>query len=231
MQRTRGGLMAGTSADEVRQAVVRAALPLIGDYDSLTTAQLARAAGIGEADLLAVFPGMEAVLQACAATMVAHMTAVMDPAAEVGKLDAIRTDQPLASRLVEVLGIVDAYHRRVRAGLDAYHRRVRAGLDAYHRRVRAGLDAFEQSVVPAPAGAPSSGRSELPAITSQPEVRRAVARLLAPDGQRLRLPTAALAEAFLTMSGVAARTANEERSPLPAEQVVDLFLHGALITS
>ncbi|WIN00355.1 hypothetical protein ACTOB_004055 [Actinoplanes oblitus] len=59
-------------------------------------------------------------------------------------------------------------------------------------------------------------------------VRQAVAGLLRPDQHHLRLPADALAEAFLGLSRTAARTPGEEREPLPAEQVVDLFLHGAV---
>ena len=199
--------MAG-GPEHLRQGVVRATVPLLCDYPILTTAQIARAAGIGEDELMAVFADKDTVLHACAAALVEHMSAVMDPRDEVRKLDAVRLDQPLAARLIEVLAIVDAFHHRVRADLRALERAVPTGTGA----------------------GPSAGRPELRYIDTLPEIRQAVARLLEPDVQHLRLPAAALAEAFLTMSAVGARTANEERPPLPAEQVVDLFLHGALDT-
>jgi len=203
--------MTGPSPEQLRQNIVRAAIPLISEYDTLTTAQIAQAAGIEEIDLVAVFPDKEAVIQACIEMMTTHLSTVMDPTDEIGKLDAIRVDQQLASRLIEVLGVVDAYCHRVRADLNA----------------------FEQFVVTGTGttGAPStqsSGRKDLRFLSDQPEFRQAVTRLLEPDAQRLRLPAEALAEAFLTMSTVGARSPNEERLPLPAEQVVDLFLHGAL---
>jgi len=202
--------MAGASPEQLRQLVVRAVMPLIGEYDSLTMATIARAAGIGEADLVSVFADKEAVVQACAATMRAHISAAITPTDEVQRLDAISLEKPLAARLAEVLGIIDAYHRRVRADLGA----------------------IEQAVVPPSTGAPgdrSFSGQDFRHLSDLPEIRHAVARLLAPDEQRLRLPAGALAEAFLTMARVGARTPNEERSPLPAEQVVDLFLHGALL--
>lgn len=205
--------MAAPSPEQLRRLIVRATIPLLGRSDTLTTAQIARAAGIEESDLVAVYPDKEAVLQACVAALAAHMAAAMEPTDEVRRMDAIRRDQPLASRLVEVLGIVDAYHRRVRADLSA----------------------VEQTVIPATttpgaSGTGSSAGQDLRSLSDLPEIRHAVTSLLEPDEHRLRLPAAALAEAFLTMSRVAARTPNEERSPLPAEQVVDLFLHGALTT-
>lgn len=67
-------------------------------------------------------------------------------------------------------------------------------------------------------------------LSNQPELRHAVVRLLEPDAESLRPPVEALAEAFLTISHVGSRTSNEHRSPMPAEQVVDLFLNGARIT-
>jgi hypothetical protein len=64
-----------------------------------------------------------------------------------------------------------------------------------------------------------------------PELRRAAARLLAPDQGSLRLPADALAEAFLGMVPFGARMPDRQQSPLPAEQIVDVFLHGALVTT
>ena len=186
--------------EQVRQAVVRAAIPLVGEYETLTTARIAREAGVEESDLVAVFPDTDAVLQACVATMTARLTAAMDPAGEIRALAAIRVDQPLASRLTEVLGVVDAYHRRVRADLEA----------------------FEQAA--AAPGTASSDPDGLRFLNSRPELRQAVVRLLEPDRPALRLPPEALAEAFLTFAHVGSRTA------LRADQVVDLFLHGALRT-
>jgi AcrR family transcriptional regulator len=203
--------MAGTSPEQLRQIIVRAAIPLIGEYNTLTTAQIARAAGIEDADLVALFPDKDAVIQACMETVTAHLSAAMDPTDEIRKLDAIREEQPLTARLVEVLSIVDAYYRRVRTDLGAFEQAMATGT----------------GTTDTPA-TQSSGRMDLRFITRVPELRQAVERLLEPDRQSLRLPVEALAETFLSMAHVGSRTANEERSPLPAEQVVDLFLHGAL---
>jgi hypothetical protein len=54
--------------------------------------------------------------------------------------------------------------------------------------------------------------------------------LLEADQQRLRLPAQVLAAAFVGMTFGGVRPAGPDRPPLPAEQVVDLFLHGALNT-
>jgi hypothetical protein len=68
-------------------------------------------------------------------------------------------------------------------------------------------------------------------VGSLPETRQAIANLLQPDQEYLRLPADVLAEAFLGMSLGAARTPHPDRSPLPSDQLVDLFLHGALSTT
>lgn len=205
-------LVAGMSSEQLRQTIVRATMPLIGEYDTLTMARIAQAAGIGEADLLAVFADKEAVIQACMSKLMAHVSAVSDPAGEVSKLDAIRVDQPLASRLLEVIDILGAYYHRVRAGLEAFE--------------QAGFAGDGTGIEPSTR---SFSRNDFRVLGGLPEIRRAVAKLLKPDEQRLRLSAEALAEVFLGMSRFCTRAPNEEQ-PLPAEQVVNLFLHGALIT-
>ena len=173
--------MTGTSSEHLRETVVQAVIPHLGD-PNLTTARIARTAGVEEADLLAVFPDLDAIMRACAVMMTEQMSVVMDTALELRQVDAIRLDQPLASRLVEVLDIVDAYHRRVRAGLLALELTFASG----HGTSRFGDDDRRY-------------------VGGQPEFRPAVTRLLEPDRQRLRLPPEILAEAFLSVSGVGAR--------------------------
>ncbi|MBB2948971.1 AcrR family transcriptional regulator [Actinoplanes lutulentus] len=194
--------------DELQQAVVRAAWPLLGEYPRLTLARIAEAAGITEADLLTVFPDPESVLEAAMATVMTRLSTVIDPAVEVRELEAIPVDQPLEARLVAVIEI----------------------LDAYQLRVAAGVRTIEQIGIPAGTPVTRTARPQdaKPAI-QLPEVRQAVARLLEPEGERLRIPAEILAEIFLGISRVGAQPINEEQHPtVPAEQIIDLFLHGAL---
>jgi AcrR family transcriptional regulator len=197
-----------TNPEGLRETIVWAALPLIGEYDTLTTAQIAEAAGIDEATLLAVFDDKDAVIQACIATVKAHITAAFDPTQVLQKLNSISVDQPLATRLAEVIDSLDAYYGRIRTKLDALR---------------------DPNTRPTPGAAFS--RDDFRAVGRLPEICQAVARLLEPDQQHLRLPAEALAEAFLGMSLGAARTPHPDRSPLPTERLVDLFLHGALSTT
>src|ERR1700755_3190129 len=91
----------GMSPEQRREAVVRAALPLVAEHGAgVTTAQIARAAGIGEATIFRVFDDKQAVLDACVA-------AALDPTVVVQELNSIRLDQPLAVRLVGAADAVD----------------------------------------------------------------------------------------------------------------------------
>jgi AcrR family transcriptional regulator len=207
--------MTGMNPEQLRHAIVRATVPLMAEYETLTTAQIARAAGIDDADLLAVFADKEAVMQACVAALTEAMAAVFNSAEEVQEIGAIRMDQPLASRLVKVIDILDAYNRRIRVGLDDL---LPASVPAAGR-------------VDAPGIRPSGPQDEFRSLDSRSsEIREAVAKLLEPDQQCLRLPAKVLAAAFVGMTFGGVRPAQPDEPPLPAEQIVDLFLHGALNT-
>ena len=186
---------------ELREIVVRAAMPLLGEYDTLTTARIARAAGIDERALLAEFDDKDAVLRACMATMRAELEVAFDPSAAVQQLDAIPPNQPLATRLATAIDIMDSYYDRVRTRVDGIHQ------------------ATSRPAVP------SASRADFRAIGGLPEIRQALARLLEPDREQLRLPPDVLAEVFV--AAAAARSSRRGGPPLSPDQIVDLFLHGA----
>jgi AcrR family transcriptional regulator len=200
------------NSEQLRQTIVQATVPLLGEYETLTTARIAEAAAISEGELLAIFPDKDAIIHEWTSALMARLSAASDPAEEVRKIDAIRTDQPVEPRLLEVVHILGAYYHRVRADLEAFE--------------RAG---FAYDGTATEAGTAALSGNDFRALGSLPEIQQAVARLLKPDEQRLRLPAEALAEIFLSMSRFCTRAPNEVQ-PLPAEQVVNLFLHGALIT-
>ena len=210
---------------------MRATIPHVGEYDTLTTAQIARTAGVDEADLLAVFADKDAVMQACAATLAEAVDTAMNPAEEVRAIDAIRTDQPLASRLVQIIDIVDAYYRRIRIDLDDLLPAGPGG-DVEPINVGVGMPASHSATDTANVSGtpPSAPRDQLLPFGRSPELRQAVAKQLEPDEQTLRLPAQVLAKAFVAMIFGGVRPADPDQAPLPAEKVVDLFLHGALHT-
>jgi len=217
--------MTGMEPEQLRQTIVRATIPLIGEYETLTTAQIAQEAGVSEADLLAVFADKAEVMQACVTALMESMTTVFDPAEEVRAIGAIHTDQPLASRLVKVIDILDNYYRRTRVDLDDLLPASLRNADA------ADAPGIRPDTVGAPGSQPSVPQDGIHSLGSKdPEIRQAVAKLFEPDEQRLRLPAQVLANAFLGMTLGGVRPVGPDQSPLPAEQVVDLFLHGAVTT-
>jgi AcrR family transcriptional regulator len=193
------------TADQRRENIVRAALPLVAEQGAaVTTAQIARAAGIGEATIFRVFADKNEVLQACIA-------AVLDPTTVLQELQSISLEQPLAARLVEA---VDA--------LDAYLGRMGAVLGAVHTSGTPNRRPGTKPVDPAEHPGRSTGRD-----ASQAATRQAVLELFEPDEAGLRLPAEAATDAFLGMffgrAGGPRRT-----TPAATEQLVDLFLHGAV---
>jgi len=150
------------------------------------------------------------------ASLQATLAAVFDADEVLRELDAILVDRPLATRLIEAVHALDAYYARIRAGGDA----VRRSVEAMARDTRtAGRT----------QAGPLMSPDDVRAVDRMPELREATARLFEPDRDRLRLPAADVADAFLRTVSLATRTRDPQRSPLPAEQVVDLFLYGVAI--
>src|SRR5690349_24636594 len=103
----------GMTPDQRRDTIVRAALPLVAELGAaVTTAKIARAAGIGEATIFRVFDDKNAVLQACAMS-------AMDPARVLEELRSIPLDEPLASRLTDAVYALDAHLTRMGAVIGA----------------------------------------------------------------------------------------------------------------
>ncbi|GAA0489853.1 hypothetical protein GCM10010167_54990 [Paractinoplanes deccanensis] len=140
--------------EQRRDAIVSAALPLVAEHGAaVTTAQIARAAGIGEATIFRVFDDKDALLQACIAR-------ALDPANVLSQLRSISLDQPLADRLVEAVDALDAHMGRIGAVIGALHasgmpnRRPRPG----ERGVRIGAGEPKYTNEGAGASAPEAVR-------------------------------------------------------------------------
>ncbi|MET7424966.1 TetR/AcrR family transcriptional regulator [Dactylosporangium sp. NPDC005555] len=101
------------SPDERRAMIVAAALPLVVEHGTtVTTAQVARAAGIGEGTVFRAFADKDALLAACMAEALRRD----DTLAHVRAIDL---DQPLADRLVEAVETLRAYMTRMTAVMGA----------------------------------------------------------------------------------------------------------------
>lgn len=194
------------SPEQRRETVIQAALPLVAEYGAaVTTAQIARAAGIGEATIFRVFDDKDAVLQACIAT-------ALDPTHVLQELQSISLEQPLAARLVEAIDALDAHLGRIGTVIGALHA---SGTPNRRQHPATGADGEPRTR--------SSGRDASHAAT-----RQAVTDLFEPDQDQLRLPAETLADAFLGLFLGHQRAPHPQRSNLPTEQLVNLFLHGAL---
>lgn len=221
----------GANPEHLREIILRAAMPLVAEveWETVTTAQIARAAGIDEAILLRVFDDKDAVFTAA---IQAHVMTALDPTQVLHDLHSIPLDQPLAARLIEA---IDA-------------------LDTYHARTLTLLAPAQAASTPDRQPIPDSGTTgeprsrqvkfnddELRDAARIDVISQAVTKLLEPDQEHLRLPAGTLADVFLGLysgrrrtphPGLSRRpTERPQRSQPPAEQLVDLFMHGALTTS
>lgn len=134
----------GMSPEQRRAMIMQTAIPLIAEYGAaVTTAKVARAAGIGEGTIFRVFADKDELLQACLAE-------ALSPEHAVRELGAIEVSQPLPDRLAEAAEALQAHLDRMGAiagSLQASGHRggkhpgtVRgAGLDESTTRIRAAL--------------------------------------------------------------------------------------------
>lgn len=97
------------SPDERRTMIIQTAIPLIAEYGSaVTTAKIARAAGIGEGTIFRVFADKDELLQAC-------VQEALSPDHAVRELAAIDVTQPLPDRLAEAAEALQAHLDRIGA--------------------------------------------------------------------------------------------------------------------
>ncbi|MBM0202414.1 TetR/AcrR family transcriptional regulator [Micromonospora sp. STR1s_5] len=197
----------GMTAEQRRETIIRAALPLVAERGAaVTTAQIARAAGIGEATVFRVFDDKDAVLDACVA-------AAMDPTHVLQQLRSISLAQPLVDRLVEAVDALDAYLNRMGAVIGALHA-------SGNPNRRSGRGTAE----PAQPRQRSAGRD-----ASQAATRQAILELIEPEQPHLRLPAHTLTDLFLGMFFGRSRNLHQHTG-IDTRQLVDLFLHGAYST-
>ncbi|MFG2566558.1 TetR/AcrR family transcriptional regulator [Streptomyces sp. NPDC048567] len=97
------------SPEQRRAMIIQTAIPLIAEYGSaVTTAKIARAAGIGEGTIFRVFADKDELMQACVAE-------ALSPEHATRELDAIDLTQPLPDRLVEAAEALQAHMARMGA--------------------------------------------------------------------------------------------------------------------
>ncbi|RSO13080.1 TetR family transcriptional regulator [Streptomyces sp. WAC 06725] len=208
----------GMSADERRAMIVAAALPLVAEYGAaVTTAKVARAAGIGEATIFRVFEDKDALLAACVAE-------ALRPDALLTSLAAISLDQPLADRLTGALDAMREHLSRIGAVIGALHATGHLrGREAPKGEgtdtgpgVRTGPDArTDTSAAPVPSSREEAMAAPLAAVTA----------LFEPERDRLRMTPEALARVFVALGQ--ATTSSAGQKGVGARELVELFLYGA----
>lgn len=217
------------SPEQRREMIVAAALPLVIQHGgAVTTAQVARAAGIGEATIFRAFADKDALLDACVAE-------ALRPDRALASLADIALDQPLPDRLTEAVEALQAHLERMGAVIGALfasgHGR---GRDPRLIAPEGGGDPRSATLAAATArasGGTAQGADTGPVqgrIASVDATVAAVAELFAPEAESLRWPAERLAVAFLSLVFSRSRTPVPPGQRLAPGELVDLFLHGAL---
>jgi AcrR family transcriptional regulator len=198
------------STESRREMIVSAALPLLIEHGAgVTTLQIAKAAGIGEATIFRAFADKDELLNTCVAAALRNDQVLAE-------LDAVPLDQPLAARLIEAAATLHAYLDRMGTVIGAVH-------GTRHRGAPSG-----QSDRGTPSGpddrSPPDDRAEATERT-----HRAVIRLLEPDRASLRLSAEQLATIFLGI--LFGRRGAPGSAETPIDTMVDVFLHGVVDTA
>lgn len=217
--------------------IVRTALPLVAEHGTtVTTGQIARAAGIGEATIFRVFADKDALLDACVAEALRNDHVV----AEIAE---IPLDQPLGGRLAEASAAIEAYLVRMGMVLGALHATGRG-------MPRPGDPGGGGPGGGGPGGGGSGdgggpgdgeaaearegghGGRGLDRDAAMNRTRDAIAELFEPERDRLRLPAEQIASLFLGLAFTRARPPAGPAGPAASgpsmEEYLDVFLHGAL---
>ena len=206
---TTKGRAAPLPPDERRAAILLAVRPVLLERGaSVTTRELAEAAGVAEGTLFRVFSDKRTLVHEA-------VMAAVDPAAGIPEIKAVDMSLPLRDRLVVLVRLGLA---RAEAGM-----RWIQLLHEVSRDEPSPGDRREQ--MRAWAGRAESG---------DVAVREAIYAVLAPDADALRVPVENVEELFVTVVlGTTVRAVNQQRrgrSPEPPdpERLVDLLLHGVL---
>ncbi|MFF0245869.1 TetR/AcrR family transcriptional regulator [Streptosporangium sandarakinum] len=220
----------GMSPERRREMIVLAALPLVAEYGTaVTTSQIARAAGIGEATIFRVFADKDELLDACVAE-------ALQPGHVLEQLAAVPLDQPLAARLTEAAEAMRAHMTRIGTVLGALHasghrssrdRRPSPGDRTDAPTGTAGEEPTGGTAGEAAAGRPGGSHPPGGREASLRRTREALAELFEPDREALRLPPERLAALFMDLMSAGSRRSAGDTAPDVAE-VVDVFVHGAL---
>ncbi|OPG12499.1 TetR/AcrR family transcriptional regulator [Microbispora sp. GKU 823] len=185
--------------------VVQAAIPLLVEIGpSVTTLQIARAAGISEPTIFRAFTDKNELLAAC----LAH---VSDPGHVVQALEAIEPTTPLPERLVAVIETIRAQGERTGAVANAV------------RLAGAARPRSHESMSEEERDRLSESRN-----SSYASLHAAVAAVFEPDADALRLPVEDVATLVLAVVMALGRGGSWDTgiASITTDGLADLILHG-----
>jgi AcrR family transcriptional regulator len=192
------------STEERRAMIVQAAVPLLVEIGpSVSTLQVARAAGISEPTIFRAFADKNELLAACLAE-------ITDPRHVVDELAAIDLDSPLRDRLVALVEAVRAQGERTGAVVNA------VSLAGSARPRRDEMSDDERARL-------SESRT-----ASWARLQAAVAAVLEPDAARLRMPVTDVAALVLAIVMSLGRGGGRGAgaASVTTDGLVDLLLDG-----
>ncbi|TQS27174.1 TetR/AcrR family transcriptional regulator [Microbispora sp. KK1-11] len=193
------------SVEERRAMVVQAAIPLLVEIGpSVTTLQIARAAGISEPTIFRAFADKNEVLAACLAE-------VTDPRHVVGELAAIDPSEPLRTRLIALIEVLRAQGERTAAVVNAVSLATQA-------RPRESLSEEDRT------------RFAASRTASYERLHAAAVAVLEPDAAGLRTPVETAAGMVLAIVMALGRGGGWQAgaASVTTEGLADLILHGVL---
>jgi AcrR family transcriptional regulator len=199
------------SVEERRESIMAATIPLLLERgEAVTTSQIAAAAGIAEGTVFRAFRDKHHLLVSCL-----KVAARSD--AEVERISRIPASLPLSDRMATVSAVVGGYLDRI---WQLAHVLRSAGVHP-ERDAHADEAAGPETTEP---------RNEMEQNVQR--VGAAIAELLEPDAARLRVPPPQAARLLLGLIFANRMQADGPAGDRPsAEQLVDVFLHGAIDTT
>lgn len=240
VQETRSGRARPMSRDERRAAIALATVPLLEQHGAqVSTRQIALAAGVAEGTLFRAFDDKMELLTAAAER-------ALDPTSGVAELDALPPAGSLAGELTQVAQLLTERGRRIRRVMLAVHAMMASdeGRRAAAVRAARGADVFGR-----PGHAPSAGGDAAPAgqgphhphgphagpgrdarLRALVETRAAVVRRVAAYRDELRIEPERLVQLLFAATMGQGPPVLPEADEIPAADLVDLLLHGAVRT-